>query len=148
MKVWLWSAVHGIMFRRGGDLDIIWIIPLQSLDEGHPQAARQIRVLAVGFLAPAPARIAKDVDVEAPKRQPFLLSVIPVSESFMVFGPGFRGNHICDFAHQFRVPSRCETDGLRKHGRDACPRHSVEAFVSPVVFGNVETGDGPRNVHH
>ena len=41
-----------------------------------------------------------------------------------------------------RVPGGGDADGLREHGGEAGARDAVEAFVPPVVGGDVEARDG------
>ena len=61
------AAVDREVFRASHRLDILGIIPLQTLDEGHRHSPRQESVLPVSLLPAAPARVAKDVDVRRPK---------------------------------------------------------------------------------
>ena len=47
---------------RGGDDALEQVRALQRLDIGAAELGRQVRVLAVGLLDPAPARVAGDVE--------------------------------------------------------------------------------------
>ena len=49
--------------------DIVGIIALHTLNKADAEAARQERILAVSFVATAPAGIAEDVDVGGPDGQ-------------------------------------------------------------------------------
>ena len=71
---------------------MVGIVALQPFDKCHAHAAGQIRVLAVGFVTASPAGIAKDVDIGAPKGQPFIDAAIPLTLEFVVFGAAFGRN--------------------------------------------------------
>ena len=58
--------MHSEVLWSGDGLKIFRIIALQAFNEGNAQARSQIGILAVGFLAAAPARIAKNIDVRRP----------------------------------------------------------------------------------
>ena len=66
----LGAVVHGEMLGRGDDLGAIRVGPLHALDEGHAHARGEERILAIGFLAAAPARVAEDVEVGRPGVEP------------------------------------------------------------------------------
>ena len=63
----LGAAVHGVVFGRRDDAVISGVFTLHPGDEGHAHAPGEERVFAVGLLAAAPTRIAKDVDVRSPE---------------------------------------------------------------------------------
>lgn len=46
------------------------------------------------------------------------------------------------------VPGGAETDGLRENGGETGTRDAVEAFVPPVVGGDLQTRDGESYVLH
>ena len=55
------AAVHIEMLGRGDDAIILWVVALHAGDKSHTHAADEERVLPVGLLAAAPARVAKEV---------------------------------------------------------------------------------------
>src|SRR5262249_42452944 len=57
------------VLRCGNDFQVFGIVSLEIGDESNADAARKKRIFAVGFLAAAPARIAKNVDVGRSKRE-------------------------------------------------------------------------------
>src|SRR5262249_17503394 len=76
MALGLRSAVNGIVLWRCYNFEVFRIPSLKPFDELHSHARRQIRIFAVGFLAAAPTRITKDVDVRAPEGQPLVSPAI------------------------------------------------------------------------
>ena len=62
------ARVYGKMLGAGGGLQVIGIVALHTLNKADAEAARQERILAVSFVATAPAGIAEDVDVGGPRR--------------------------------------------------------------------------------
>ena len=115
------AAVDREMFRARHRQHVIRVVALQSLDERHAKRAAQERVFAVGFLAAAPARVAEDVDVRRPERQP--------AEPFgvaVVFGgvivelrAAFNADDVCFLMKQRRIPRGRHADGLRENRRIA-----------------------------
>ncbi len=142
------TAVRREMLRRGGQLEVLRVVALETLDEGHSHTAREVRILPVGFLAPAPARVTKDVDVGAPESETMVLAAVALAGELMVLGPGFVRYGRRHPAHQLRIEGRGQRDGLRENSGDARPAHAMEGFVPPVVFGDVETGDGLGIIDH
>jgi hypothetical protein len=65
------AAVHGKVLGRGDDAVVAGIVALHAGDEGYAHAGGEERIFAVGLLAAAPARIAKDVDVGRPEVEAF-----------------------------------------------------------------------------
>src|SRR5262249_26901241 len=90
------TAVDREVFWRRDYFEITGIVPLQSLDEGDAEARGKIGIFAVGFLAAAPARVAKDVDIRAPEGKPFVTGVLAVSEEFVVFSASLGRDDVGD----------------------------------------------------
>ena len=63
----LGAAVHGVVLGRGDDAEVAGIVALHAADESDSHAAGEEGIFAVGFLAAAPAGIAKDVDIGRPE---------------------------------------------------------------------------------
>src|SRR5690606_11630788 len=119
MAVGLWPAVHRVMLRGGNSLERLVIVALQVLDKRHCQPPAEVRVLAVRLLAPAPARIAEDVDVRRPERDTLILARFAgAAQSIMELGASLVGDHAGDLPDQVDVPCRAEAGRLRKDGRD------------------------------
>ena len=137
------SAVHGKVFRRRDDLVIFGVVALEARDVGDAQPPGQIRVFAVSFLATAPARVAEDVDVGRPDRQPAVEFAAAVRQAALdELGAEFGRHRVAHGLEQFRVPGRRHTDGLRKDRGDACTRHAVQPLIPPIIFGYAKPGDG------
>ena len=98
-------------------------------------------IFAVGFLAAAPARIAEDVDVWRPDGKAEVAIVVVVGDGVVVFGASLCRDDFTDGVNEGRIPCGCVADGLRKERSEAGARNAVEAFVPPVIGGNVEAGD-------
>jgi hypothetical protein len=87
------------------------------------------------------ARIAEDVDVRRPERQPTIAAVIVIANGLVVLGASFRRYHVGDPVHQVGVPHRCEANGLRKHRGLSGAGDAMQRFVPPVVCGNAKAGN-------
>src|SRR5205085_6863875 len=107
----------------------------------------EVRVLAVGLLAAAPARVAEDVDVRRPEGEALVARALAPPRELVVLGPRLVADRGRDVAHEGRVERRRHPDGLGEHGGRARAGHAVEAFVPPLVGGYPEAGDGRRVVH-
>ena len=105
-------------------------------------------VLAVGLLPAAPAGIAKDVDVGRPDVEAVVDAVVVLAESLGVLGAGLGGDLRCGFMQQRGVPCGSQTDSLREYGGVSGAGDAVQAFVPPVVLGDVEPRDRDRVILH
>src|SRR5262249_2443617 len=142
------TAVDREVFWRRDYFEITGIVPLQSLDEGDAEARGKIGIFAVGFLAAAPARVAKDVDIRAPEGKPFVTGVLAVSEEFVVFSASLGRDDVGDLVDEVFVPGGGETDSLWEDGGVAGARDAVQGLVPPVVGRDTEAIDRRRDVLH
>ena len=146
------TAVHVKVLHRGDRLQVTRIIPLEPRDEGDPEAAGQERILAVGLLAPAPARIAEDVDVRRPEGQVVELPCLhPFGGSLplvlIVLGPDLRRDHPRNGVVQIGVPRRGQSNRLRENRGRAAPRHSVQGLTPPAEVQYPQPRDGGAGHH-
>ncbi len=135
------------MLRRGDDLRALGIGALQAADEGDAHRRGQDGILAIGFLAASPARIAEDVDVGGPAVEP---------GSDMPDPPGFARERVepadlgadraCYRLDERRIEAGGQTDRLGEIGRRDRPQRAVERFRPPVIGRNVEPRDCGRDV--
>ena len=144
----LGPGVHRVVLGARGHLEVLRVVALEALDERHAHPGRQVRVLAVGLLAPAPARVAEDVDVRRPTRQAEVLLEEVLAARRVVLGAGLVGDRRRDPAHQRNVERRAQADRLREDRRQPRTRHAVEALVPPVVLRHAQPFDRGRLVPH
>ncbi len=140
------TAVHRVVLRRGNELQVLRIVSLHSLHELHAHARGQIGILAVGLLAPPPARIAEDVYVRAPECQALVAPVLAAPLGFPVLRPGLVADRLRLGPQQLRVERGRQPDRLRKHRCRTRPGHSVQRLVPPFVGGHPEPGNRRRIV--
>ncbi len=135
------AAVDREMLGAGHRLGVLRVVALEAADEGHGHPRSEEGVFAVGLLAAAPARVAEDVDVRRPKRQPRVLGRVAVvgPRVLVVLGPGLGRDRVGHVVHERRVPGGRQADRLGKHGGHAGSGHAVEAFV-PIVVGGRPSG--------
>jgi hypothetical protein len=134
------ATVHGIMLRRRNRAIIMRIVALHSGDVRNRHAAGQERILAVGFLSPAPARIPKDVHVGRPEIEPFHRARIALLHRFVVLDAAFDTDRLRHLVNGRSVECGGERDRLGEFRR-AFGRNSVKRLAPPVVSRNSE----PRN---
>ena len=134
-------AVDGKVFGAGRRFQGL-ALSLQAPYEGCAQSGRQIRILAVGLLSPAPAWVAKDIHIGRPHGQPVVDIPIALSGKGVVFGPRFGGDDGSDGFQQLIVEHGRHTDGLGKAGGRTAPGQTVQSLVPPVISGNVKACDG------
>src|ERR1700756_5555913 len=89
------TAVNGIVFGRGDDAVILGIVALHAGHKRDGQASAQERILAIGFLAASPARIAKDVDVRRPEIEALENVGVPSALVLSVFDLPFNPDGRC-----------------------------------------------------
>ena len=142
----LGAAVDGVVLGGGDGLEVGGVVALEAFDEGDAEAGGEEGVFAVGLLAAAPAWIAEDVDVGRPDGEAVVDGVDVVADGLVVLGAGFGGDDGGDLVDEGRVPGGGHADGLREHGGVAGAGDAVEAFVPPVVGGDVEARDGGSGV--
>src|SRR5947207_3498769 len=129
----LGAGVYGVVFGRRHDFQILGIVALQSLDEFDSEPAREVRIFAVGFLAAAPARVAKDIDVWRPEGETIKAAPIPVPLRLVILRARLFRDDSRDAVDQSRVERCSKTDGLREYCRNA-ESDAVQGFVPPVVL--------------
>ena len=145
MSQGLGSAVDGKMLAAGGDLQV-FSVSLEAFDEADAQTGGQIGILAVGFVTAAPPRIAENVDIRAPNRQPLIDIPVAVGALAVIFRTGLPGNCGGDFFLEILVEDGGQADGLGENGGRSGAGNPVEHFIPPVVGGNTEPRDGRRVV--
>src|SRR6266550_8962059 len=128
----LGAGVYGVMLGRRDNFQILLIVALQSLDEFDSEPAREVRIFAVGFLAAAPARVAKDIDVWRPEGETIKPAPIPAPLRLVILRARLFRDDSRDTVDQLRVERCSKTDGLREYCRNA-ESDAVQGFVPPVV---------------
>ena len=136
------------MLGGGIELAIRPLLRLQALHEGDAHARGEERILAIGFLATAPARVTEDVDVGRPEREPLVTLVLAARQEGMVLGARFVADGGGHLGHQRGIERGRQADRLRKHRGTAGAGHAVQGFVPPIVFGHLQARDGGRGVLH
>ena len=147
VAVGLGAAVHGEVLRGRDHLQVAGVVSLQALHELDAHARGEVRILAVGFLAAPPSRVAEDVDVRRPEGQALIAAALAPADELVVLGARLvadRGGHL---AHQRLVERRGHADRLGKHRRRARPGHAVQALVPPLVGRDAQARDGRCSVH-
>ena len=128
----LGAGVHGKVFCAGGPQQVL-PVALQALDKAHPQPGGELRVLAVGLLAPAPAGVTEDVYIGGPEGEPLVDVPVPTGGGLVVFGPALDADGPAHLLHGGGVEGGGHADGLGEHGGHPGPGHPVEGLVPPVV---------------
>ncbi len=134
MTARLRSAMDGEMFRRRDDAPITRIVALKPGDEGNAHARGEIGVLAIGLLAPAPARIAEDVDVGRPEIEALEDAVlVRRAPKDVVFHSRLGADGDRHLVDQRRIESGGEADRFGEYGRITVARHTVQRLAPPIV---------------
>jgi hypothetical protein len=141
-------AVDGVVLGSGDHFKVFGVIALHGFNKRDTEAAGEIRVFAVGFLASAPARVAKDIDVGRPEIQTVIDAVVVVGDRVAILGAGLGGDDLGLVVDEVGVPGGGHPDRLGKDGGVSRARYAVQAFTPPVVGGNAEVRDGRRVVLH
>jgi hypothetical protein len=106
-----------------------------------------VRILAPGLLAPAPARVAEDVDVGRPDGQAAILGRAAVGrDASRRTWRGTRWRWCRRPVDHRRVPGGGHADRLGEHRGLAGPGHAVQALAPPVVGRHRQARDGGRGV--
>ena len=142
------AGVDGVVLRAGVGLQDRGIRrSLQAADDGHAQLARQVRILAVGFHAPSPARIAEDVDVRGPEGDALILLHQPRLPGLVVLHPGLVADGREDFVNQRFIKGGGHADGLREHRGGPVAGHPVQGLAPPVVGLDAQGGHRGGRIH-
>ncbi|EGY01296.1 hypothetical protein AZA_88790 [Nitrospirillum viridazoti Y2] len=137
-------AVHGVVLGGGDHPVIFGIIALHALDEGGSQLAGQVRVLAIGFLPPAPAWVAEDVDVGRPEIQALVDAVLrPRLFHPVELHPRLGADGDAHLADGVGIKGGGQADGLGEHRGLAIAGDAVQRLAPPIVGGDVQARDGP-----
>ena len=130
------------MLERGGGFQVARIVALHAVDESAADGRGEIGVLAVDFLAAAPARVAGQIHDRTPIRESAVGGILAIENAGLI---GDRGGNRAD---QVRVPSVRETRGLGEHGR-VLVSDAMERFASDIVGADAQPRNGrlPRRHH-
>ena len=118
------------------------MISLQAFNHGHAHPRSQVGAFPVGFLAPAPARIAEEIEIGGPIGEPEILTAISELLRLVEFRPGLVGDRGGDAVQQRVIECGGHAHGLREDGGDPGAGDAMETFVPPIVFWNAEAFDG------
>ena len=136
------TVVHGEMLGRGDHLGAIRVGPLHAFDEGHAHARGEERVLAIGFLATAPARVAENVEVGRPGVEPGAdAAQAPGLACQRVQTAHFGADRRGDALDQRRIEAGAQPDRLGEVGGGQRAQRAVQRFGPPVVARDAEPGD-------
>lgn len=136
------------MLGRGDRAWVVEILALQAADKAHRHLPGEKRILAVGFHATAPARVAENVDIGRPDGQTGIaLMVLARTAGLVELGARFGGHHRAHLLHQAGIPARRQADRLRKHRGVAVARDAVQAFAPPLVGGDAQARNRRGIVH-
>src|ERR1039457_4498031 len=116
------------------------IIALNPLDKLNANLAREKRIFTVGLLAPAPARVAENVDVRRPKRHaipPFGIAVVRVGV-IVEFRAAFDADDRAFLMKQLRIPRSSSANRLGTNRRNAVVGDAVQRFVPIIVSPQTE----------
>src|ERR1700749_2727504 len=116
------TAMYGIVLGRGDGAEIVGVLTLDALDKCGAETRGEERILAVGFLAAAPAGITKDVDIRRPDGEAEVAFVIAVADGVVVLCASFSGDDFADGVDERLIPGGGVSDGLRKHGGETGAR--------------------------
>ena len=139
------AAVGGKMLGAGRRLQIP-ALSLEALNKGHAHTGGEIRVLAIGLMAPAPAGVTENIYVGGPEIQALINVPVTLCHISIVLGAALSGNHIAHLPQQLFIEGSSQSNGLREHGGSTRPGHPVEGLVPPVILGNPQTGDSGGTV--
>jgi len=129
------AGMDGKMFGAGGKFQVLRIFPLQTTYQRETNLACKIRIFAVSFLPPPPARIAENIDIWRPESKPPILAAVALFDSLVILCARFIGNSVRYPLYKLIVKSRRQSDSLRKNSRDTRSSDTVQTLVPPVIFG-------------
>ena len=139
--------MDGEVLGRGDDVGQVGVRPLHALDEGDAEMRGQVRVFAIGFLPPAPARVAEDVDIGRPGVQPRadmaeMAGLTPQRVQGAHLGAD-RARHVLD---QRRVEAGGQADRFGEVGGRHRAERAVQRFGPPVVGRDVQARNRGRDI--
>jgi hypothetical protein len=140
-------AVYGVVLRRGHGLQPPGIVALHAAHVRHAHPRGEVRALPEGLVAPAPARVAEDVDVRAPVGEADVDVEDALLRQLVVLCPGLVADGPGHAQQQVGVEGRSEADALGEDGRESSPTHAVQPLGLVVVRRYAQPGDGRRAVH-
>src|SRR5687767_13763386 len=118
--------MHRIVLGAGCRFEIPGMIALEAFDELRGHFASKEWILAPGFLPAPPARVAENVDIRRPERQPLELVIAAIAtQGFMIFGAALITDGSSDLVDQILVPGGSHADCLWKNGGAPVGGHAV-----------------------
>ena len=145
------AAVYGVVLGTCPQLTILRILrPLQALYDLHTHDARQIGVLTVGFLSPAPSRVAEDVHIWRPHAEAMELLVLTraAQHAFVILCTELRRSHVETLIQQAWIKRRRHCYRLWEHGDVTLIGRTMQRLAPPEELLDTQTGDGGALVQH
>ena len=142
------TAVNGVMLSAGVRFEIFRVVALQAFDHCHAHATSEIRVFAIGFHATTPARVAEDVNVWRPERQPLVAMIFLVRLIAVILCASLVAHHRKSFEQRLVVESCSHGNCLRENRCASGASNAMQRFVPPVVRRNTQPFDCGGAVHH
>ncbi|MNE33436.1 hypothetical protein D3C80_1271060 [compost metagenome] len=115
------------VLQRCDRFEIVRMIALHALHKRSRQLTCKLRVLSVGLLCSAPARITLHVYRWRPERKTVHLRIALIKYASLV------SDHRADLLHQLGMPCAAQTDRLREARRFSKPCHAVRSFRAMLV---------------
>ena len=138
--------MHGEVLWRRYRTVVDGITALHPSNKRDRQSGTEERVLTVGLLSTAPARIAEDVHVGRPEVKALEDARMAVMQSLGVLDTPFDADRRGHFPDSRDIERGRKPDGLRKF-RGALAEDSVQGFAPPIVGRHAEARDGPGLIH-
>ncbi len=142
------SAVDGKMLRRRNHIGHVGVRPLHAGDKGHRHPPGQVRVLAIGFLTPAPTWIAENIDIGRPGVEAGAdVPQVPALAPQRMQRPHLGADGPGDLVNQRGIKRSGQANRLGKIGCRHRADRAVQRFGPPVIGRNPQSRDARRDIH-
>ena len=142
------TAVGTKVLGAGRGFQIFIVITLNPLNKSATENRRQIRILTVGFVPPAPSRISENIYIRRPERETFINTVILIFLALVEFCPRLGWNNIGTDSYGVLIKGWRHAYCLRKYGCNTCSCNAVQALVPPVILLDVESVNSLCRITH
>ena len=126
--------MNGIVLGTGPQLTVFGCLrTLQTFYDLHTHHTRQIGVLSIGLLSPAPSRVAEDIYVGRPHRQAMELLVLTGTalHTLVVLRTELRRGHVKTLVEQTGIKRSSHRHWFREHRHITLISSAMQSLTPP-----------------
>ena len=143
--------MNGIVLGAGPQLTVFGRLgTLQAFYHLHTHHTRQVGILAISLLSPAPSRVAEDIYVGRPHRQTMELLILTRTalHALIILSTELRRSHVKTLVEQTGIKRRCHRHWLWEYGDITLIGSAMQSLTPPEELLDTQSWNGRTLVQH